>query len=282
MNSVTVWTAPLSTAAFILIGMAIVAVIEVVIPLHARGQWNRRHLGPNLALTLLTFATNVIGNAPLVVLLAWMDAGGHGLLALASLPALPTAAIEIVMLDLGTYLAHTTMHRLPILWRFHSVHHSDPTLDVTTTVRQHPGETFVRYVFLSVFAIGVGVSPATLAIYRAWSALNALFEHANIRLPHRLDRLLALVVVSPNMHKVHHSRSEHLTNTNYGNIFSIFDRMFATFTSPERGLDIVYGLDGLDDTATQTTLGLLALPFRAEKTARLARHRAGHASIDLA
>jgi sterol desaturase/sphingolipid hydroxylase (fatty acid hydroxylase superfamily) len=174
------------------------------------------------------------------------------------------------------------MHRVPILWRIHSVHHSDPTLDVTTTVRQHPGETLLRYVFLSVFAIGVGVSPATLAIYRAWSALNALFEHANIRLPLRLDNLLSLVVVSPNMHKVHHSRMETLTNTNYGNILSIFDRVFATFTSPERGLDIAYGLDGLDDAATQTTLGLLTLPFRAEKPARLARRRAGHASIELA
>jgi sterol desaturase/sphingolipid hydroxylase (fatty acid hydroxylase superfamily) len=263
MSSVMVWTAPFSTVAFILAAMAVVAVIEVAIPLHARGQWNRRHLGPNLVLTLITFATNMIGNAPLVALLAWLEASGRGLLSLASLPALATAAIGITVLDLGTYLAHTTMHRVPLLWRFHSVHHSDPALDVTTTVRQHPGETLVRYVFLSVFAIGVGVSPATLAIYRAWSALNALFEHANIRLPDRLDRLLALVVVSPNMHKVHHSRSQLLTDTNFGNIFSIFDRLFVTFTPAERGRDIVYGLDGFDDEATQTTGGLLALPFRA-------------------
>ena len=76
------------------------------------------------------------------------------LASLPALPALPTAAIGIAVLDLGTYLAHTTMHRVPMLWRFHSVHHSDPALDVTTTVRQHPGETFVRYAFLSAFAIG--------------------------------------------------------------------------------------------------------------------------------
>ena len=117
--------------------------------------------------------------------------------------------------------------------------------------------------FSSALAISVGVSPATFAIYRAWSALNARFEHASIRLPHRLDSLLSLVVVSPNMHKVHHSRTEQLTNTNYGNIFSIFDRLFATLTPAERGLDIVYGLDGFDDARTQTTSGLLALPFRA-------------------
>ena len=282
MNSVTVWTAPLSTAAFILIGMAIVAVIEVVIPLHARGQWNRRHLGPNLALTLLTFATNVIGNAPLVVLLAWMDAADTDCSRWHRFPRYrrprsksscstsgPTSRTRPCTdcRSSGAFTACITPTRR---WT------SPPPFAST---RARPSSATCS---CSVFAIGVGVSPATLAIYRAWSALNALFEHANIRLPHRLDRLLALVVVSPNMHKVHHSRSEHLTNTNYGNIFSIFDRMFATFTSPERGLDIVYGLDGLDDTATQTTLGLLALPFRAEKTARLARHRAGHASIDLA
>jgi sterol desaturase/sphingolipid hydroxylase (fatty acid hydroxylase superfamily) len=247
--------------------MAVIAVIEIAIPLHARGQWNRRHLRSNLALTLITFATNIVGNAPLVATLTWLEASGRGLLSLASLPALPTAVIGIALLDLGTYLAHVTMHRVPFLWRFHSVHHSDPALDVTTTVRQHPGETLVRYGFTGLFAIGVGVSPLTLAIYRALSALNALFEHANIRLPLRLDNLLARVVVSPNMHKVHHSRTDTLTNTNYGNILSLFDRLFATFTPAERGLDIVYGLDGLDDAATQTTLGLLALPFRAQDRA---------------
>lgn len=265
MSSIATWTAPLSTAALILAGMAIIAVIEVAIPLHARGQWNRQHLGSNLTLTLLTFAAIMIGNAPLVALLAWLEASGRGFLSLAALPALPAVAVGIAMLDLGTYLAHVTMHRVPLLWRFHRVHHADPALDVTTSLRQHPGETLVRYGFISVFAVAVGVTPLTLAIYRTWSALSALFEHANIRLPDWLDRIFALVVVSPNMHKVHHSRTPALTDTNFGNIFSMFDRVFATFTSPDRGRDIRYGLDGLDDTATQTTLGLLALPFRAEK-----------------
>lgn len=273
MSSIAIWASPISTAVLILVAMAVIAVIEVAIPLHARGQWNRRHFRSNLTLTLITFATNIIGNAPLVAMLAWLDASGRGLLSLASLPALPTAVIGIALLDLGTYLTHVTLHRVPLLWRFHRVHHSDPALDVTTTVRQHPGETLVRHGFLSLFAIGVGVSPVTLAIYRALSALNALFEHANIRLPLRLDNLLALVVVSPNMHKVHHSRTDTLTNTNYGNILSMFDRLFATFTPAERGIDIVYGLDGLDDAATQTTLGLLALPFRAQRPARATTER---------
>lgn len=271
MIPTTLWVAPLSTAVWILVAMAAVAVIEVAIPLHARGRWNRRHLRPNLALTLITFATNVLLNAPLVVMLAWLESSGRGLLSMLALPALTATAIGIVMLDLAAYLAHTTMHRVGFLWRFHRVHHSDPALDVTTAVRQHPGESLTRYAFMSAFAIGLGVDPATLALYRACSALSALLEHANIRLPRRLDSLLSLVVVSPNMHKVHHSRTETLTNTNYGNILAIFDRLFATFTPAERGLDIVYGLDGFDDASTQTTSGLLALPFRGENPSRVKR-----------
>jgi hypothetical protein len=93
--------------------------------------------------------------------------------------------------------------------------------------------------------------------------LNGLFEHANIRLPLWLDTALSAVVTSPNMHKVHHSRAPAQTDTNYGNIFSVFDRSFGTFTPAAQGVAVVCGLDGFDDAATQTTTGLLALPFRA-------------------
>jgi sterol desaturase/sphingolipid hydroxylase (fatty acid hydroxylase superfamily) len=154
------------------------------------------------------------------------------------------------------------MHKLPALWRYHSVHHSDPAVDVTTTVRQHPGESLIRYAFLGAFAIALGPGPAAFGIYRAWSALNGLFEHANVRMPLWLDWLLSLVTTWPHMHKIHHSRRPEQTDTNYGNIFSLWDRLFATFTPSRQGTDVHYGLDGLDDPAIQTTAGLLALPFR--------------------
>jgi sterol desaturase/sphingolipid hydroxylase (fatty acid hydroxylase superfamily) len=142
------------------------------------------------------------------------------------------------------------------------VHHSDPAVDVTTTIRQHPGEGVIRYVFMAAFAIALGAPPAAFAVYRVWSVVNGLLEHANLRVPRRLDAALALVVTSPNMHKVHHSRVPSETDTNYGNVFSFFDRLFGTFTPTERGERIAYGLEDLDDASSQTTLGLLAMPFR--------------------
>ena len=111
-------------------------------------------------------------------------------------------------------------------------------------------------------AIAVGPSPAAFAVYRLASALNGLLEHANVRAPRWLDRVLSLVTTWPHMHKVHHSRLVAQTDSNYGNLLSIWDRVFGTYTPSSQGTTIVYGLDGYDDLTAQSTAGLLALPFR--------------------
>src|SRR5262249_28384593 len=170
--------------------------------------------------------------------------------------------IMVLVLDFSFYVAHVAMHWLPRFWRYHRVHHSDPAVDVTTSIRQHPGETVIRYAFMGAFAVAIGATPGPFAVYRAWSALNGLVEHANVRVPPWLDDLLSLVTTWPNMHKIHHSRVANETDTNYGNIVSFWDRLFFTFTPARRGTDVVYGLDGFDDPALQTTTGLLAMPFR--------------------
>jgi sterol desaturase/sphingolipid hydroxylase (fatty acid hydroxylase superfamily) len=258
----TAFQTTITTIGGILAAMAVVGLIETAIPLHARGRWNRTHLGPNLALTFITFATNTFLNVALVLALTWLESNGLGLLQTVTLPPLMAATIVVLVLDFSFYVAHVAMHRIPGLWRFHSVHHSDPAVDVTTTIRQHPGESLIRYAFMGAFALALGASPGAFAVYRLCSALNGLLEHANIRVPLWLDSLLSLVTTWPNMHKVHHSRSVNETNTNYGNIFSLFDRLFFTFTPSKHGVSVVYGLHGFDDPATQTTAGLLAIPFR--------------------
>jgi sterol desaturase/sphingolipid hydroxylase (fatty acid hydroxylase superfamily) len=251
-----------STIGGILAAMAAVALVETAIPLRARGRWNAAHLGPNAALTFITFATNLVFNGLLVAALARLDATGAGLLHGLALPPLASVAVVVVVLDFSFYVAHVAMHHVPAFWRIHGVHHSDPAVDVTTTIRQHPGEGVIRYAFLAVFACGLGADPVGFVVYRTWSALNALLEHANIRVPRRLDDALSLVTTWPNMHKVHHSRTPTQTNTNYGNILSVFDRLLGTFTPAREGARVEYGLDGLDDADTQTVGGLLALPFR--------------------
>ncbi|HZR80313.1 MAG TPA: sterol desaturase family protein [Candidatus Binatia bacterium] len=252
----------LGTIAGLLALMAVVALVETIVPLHRRGRVHRRHLAPNLALTFITFATNLVFNLALVAALVRLDADGVGLLNRLALPWPAEAALVLVVLDFSFWVAHRAMHALPLFWRFHRVHHADPEVDVTTTIRQHPGESVIRYVFMAAFALPLGASPAAFAVYRAWSAINGLFEHANVPMPRRLDGLLSAVVTTPNMHKVHHSRAVHETDTNYGNVFAFFDRLFGKFTPSERGLTIAYGLEGFDGAELQTTAGLLALPFR--------------------
>jgi sterol desaturase/sphingolipid hydroxylase (fatty acid hydroxylase superfamily) len=252
----------LPTVGVILAAMAALSLLELAIPLHARGFWSRFHVGPNLALTFLAFATNAFLNAGLFAALLAFDANGYGLLPALALPPLASGALAVVVLDFSFYVAHRAMHAVPALWRFHSVHHSDPVVDVTTTIRQHPGESLIRYAFMAACALGLGVPPAAFAVYQAASALNGLLEHANLRAPLWLDRALSLVTTWPHMHKIHHSRDEREAATNYGNLFSFFDRALSTFTPSSRGTAVAYGVPGLDDPATQTTAGLLALPFR--------------------
>jgi sterol desaturase/sphingolipid hydroxylase (fatty acid hydroxylase superfamily) len=242
--------------------MALVAGLETVVPLRARGRWNTAHLAPNLTLTLITLSTSALFNSLLVAALIDLEAKDFGLLRLLALSPVAHTVAVLLILDLSFYFAHVAMHKVPVFWRFHAVHHSDPAVDVTTTVRQHPVEAVIRYVFMAAFAIAIGAGPVAFAVYRITSALNALPEHANVQVPVWLDRLLASFTTWPNVHKLHHSRSAQETDTNYGNLFSFWDRIFRTFTAPKPGEYVRYGLDGFDESAKQTTLALLVDPFR--------------------
>jgi sterol desaturase/sphingolipid hydroxylase (fatty acid hydroxylase superfamily) len=269
----------LTSTAWILAAMALVAAIETWLPLEARARARRAHLVSNLSLTGTTFAVNALLSAALVTALARLELRDLGLLRGLALPTFASLPCAIVALDFATWLAHTSMHRVPLFWRFHRVHHADPLVDVTTSFRQHPGETVVRALFLAAFAVPLGVGPAAFALYRALSAVNALLEHANLRMPRRLDSALSLLVVTPNAHKVHHSRRTDETDTNFGNLLSGFDRAAGVFTPSERGLAIEYGLDGFDDPARQTFTALLREPFRtADRESRAAPLRARRAA----
>ena len=251
----------LHSLAWIAAAMVALAALEAVLPLRARGPRGRAHIGPNLALTSITFAANALLNLALVVALERAQSAHFGMIPMLALPAAWSTAFAVIGFDLAWYATHVSMHHSALLWRFHRVHHSDPVVDVTTAIRQHPGETAIRYAYYATFGLALGAAPAAFAIYRLWSALHGLFEHANIRLPLALDSALSWVVASPNMHKVHHSRAPQWTNSNYGNIMALFDRAFGTFTPARRGVDVDYGLDGFDHPALQSTAGLLALPF---------------------
>ena len=253
----------LGTIGAILALMAVLALVEAAIPLHRRGPSHRAHVGPNLSLTSITFATNFFLNGALLLLLVWLDRIGFGLLRWTSLAPVAAGVVAVVALDFSYYLAHVAMHKVPALWRVHRVHHSDPVLDVTTTIRQHPVEGLYRYAVMAAAGTVLGVGLGAFTVYRIVSVLVGLLEHANVRVPRRLDAALALVTTFPNMHKVHHSRDQLETDSNYGNIFSWFDRLCGTYTPSQRGESVDCGLDGHDDAELQSTTGLLTLPLRS-------------------
>lgn len=242
--------------------MGLVAFLEVWLPLRAS---NRRSRAVNLGLAGLFLALNLLMTAPLLLAAGWMSSRQLGLLPLLKLDAVSVLVVSIVLLDLGAYLVHVLMHKLPWMWRFHRVHHSDSMVDVTTAFRQHPLETLARFAFTALPALpalALGVPPVAIALYRTLSGLAAIVEHANVRLHEPLDRLLTLVIVGPRLHKLHHSTMPAETDSNYGNIFSIFDRLFRTFTPAERALAVTYGLEGYGDPSRQRFAALIAEPFR--------------------
>lgn len=246
----------LSTALLVtLIGIA--TVIEAIVPFasaHRPAVRLRANLGLLAIFLLLTLALN-IGS---LLLLASLQTRTHWLVG--ALPPVWGIVVSIVLLDFFTWLAHWSMHKTPRLWRAHRIHHSDTHVDATTAFRQHPVETMIRFAFTIGPALLFGVPAAALAIYRLISAVNAVLEHSNIRVWQPLDGWLSAIFVTPNTHKVHHSRQRGETDSNYGNILTIYDRIFGTFTPSARAAQVRYGLD---EHAEDLALGrLLQLGFR--------------------
>lgn len=241
--------------------LALVLAIEAIIPLYKRNVWNRRHLLPNFGMAALAFALGTVLNIALLTGLLWLQEAHLGFFNMVPpvSPVLEFVAVLLV-LDFAWYLTHRSMHIVPSFWRFHAVHHSDLVVDVTTTYRQHPVEGLIRYAFLATFAFAVGASPAAFAFYRLWSVFMGQAEHANVRLPQWLDTAISYVTMSPIMHKVHHSRDRRFTDTNYSQIFSMWDRLFGTCTPAKFGRDIDFGLNGCDSEHDQSFVGLIMLP----------------------
>lgn len=225
--------------------------LESLVPLYRFRDRRLQRALPNLGLTLLLLLTNLA----LSFGTAWVAslAPSH------RLPVWLHILLGVAALDFCAYVAHVLLHKTPLAWRFHRVHHSEEEVDVTTAFRQHPGETVWRVLWQLPAIVLFGLPLWIVVVYLTISAVNAQLEHANIRLPESLDRFLRLLVVTPNMHKVHHSCRQQETDSNYANIFSLWDRLFGTYTSRVDFGTLRYGLD---DTEGATRLrGLLAMPF---------------------
>ncbi len=180
----------------------------------------------------LTFA--VLAPLSAVIAAYWANRNGYGLLNVFSPPWWASAAVTVLGRSFAGYIVHLAMHKTPLLWRVHRVHHSDAFLDVSTAFRSHPLEVFLLVTFTVLTAIALGMDPVVLAAYELLEATVHVATHANFRLPERLDRALRWLIVTPNMHSLHHSAWHMETDSNYGSVFSIWDRLFSTYSAAPR------------------------------------------------
>ena len=235
--------------------------LESIVPLYRYQNSRVRHALPNVALTLILVLTNVALSFSSAYLAGVTVRHGVGLFFLVGISGWSQAVFGVVALDLFAYLAHVLLHKSWLGWQFHRVHHSESAVDVTTTFRQHPGETVWRILWQLAAVFVFGIPLWVVIVYLILSSLNAQMEHANIKMNSSLDRFLRMMIVTPHMHKVHHSRDQRETDSNYSNIFSFWDRLFGTYTAEIDFQKLRYGLDGFDSKERQTLGALLKMPF---------------------
>ena len=192
----------------------------------------------------------------------WAETRQFGLLRQFVLPDWAGFVLAILLLDFWTYWWHRISHVVPFLWRFHRTHHSDPAMDASTGVRFHTGEILLSWLLRIVVIPLAGVSLVQLAAYEAVLLPIVLFQHSNLRLPRWLDFGLLALVVTPAMHRVHHSHLVTETNSNYGSLLPWWDWLFGSLRLRSDVENIVFGLDEFQDEQWHTMGGLLRTPLR--------------------
>jgi sterol desaturase/sphingolipid hydroxylase (fatty acid hydroxylase superfamily) len=198
---------------------------------------------------------------------AGAEAAGVGLLRWVPLPAPAAAVAGFVLLDWSIYVWHRLNHRVPWLWRFHVVHHTDLDLDVSTAFRFHAGELLLSVGWRTLVIIALGPTPGLLVIYEVVTQSATAFHHSNWRLPPRLERRLGLVVVTPSMHGIHHSVVETETNANWSVIFAVWDRLHRTWRGEPSNERLTIGLPAWREPRELGAGSLLAMPFRRQRPA---------------
>ena len=244
-------------------GLAAFFVWETLAPYAAQ-----RNRGLHAARNLTMAAVNavVVGlccAGATIVVAEWTASRQWGLLSLSGLSQAWGFVGGFLLLDLWTYWWHRANHRSALLWRFHRMHHSDPSMDVSTALRFHGGELLLSAALrLPLIAI-LGLSLPVVAAYSASVIVVTEFHHANIGLRDGYDRALRFFIVSPNMHKVHHSRVRRETDSNYATVFSCWDRLFGSYRERQDYRAIRFGLDHFDAERFQTVKGLALTPFHS-------------------
>ena len=235
---------PMQRMAFIVGGLLLFWIIEGAIPLipliYKKNKL--RHAGVNFGFTILQVIIHTLLAIFIVKLSDWCKAEDFGLIYWMNAGTWGAIIISVIALDFSNWLGHWAMHKVKPFWRFHLIHHTDTNVDVTTGLRNHPGDSILRGIFFILLIFVSGAPIYGVMIYETLLVFVTAFIHANINLPGWLDSSLSYILVSPNMHKVHHHWKQPYTDSNYGGVFSIWDRLFGTFKKLDKK-ELKYGLD---------------------------------------
>lgn len=206
----------------------------------------------------LWFAASVWADEYRFGLMHWLQDG-------VGLPVWAHALGALLLFDAWSYAWHRINHEIPFFWRFHRVHHSDPQMDVTTANRFHIGEIFFSSLFRIPLIALFGIYLWELVLYETLMFAVVQFHHSDVEIPEKVDRVIRAVIVSPNMHRVHHSRWQPETDSNYSSLFSFWDRLARTFRLNPNPREIELGLEGFDREKNQTLGGMLKTPVEKQR-----------------
>ena len=254
---------PAERMAILVCGLLFFWILEGAIPLvslHYK-KTKLRHAGVNFIFTALHLVIHTLLAILIIMLSDWCLHQQFGFVYWFNSGILLSIVIGVLALDFSSWLVHLVMHKNKFLWRFHLIHHSDTNVDVTTGLRHHPGDSLLRGLFFILLIFISGAPVYSVMIYQTLVVLSTAFTHANIRLPQKVDKAISYFLISPNMHKVHHHWKQPFTDSNYGAVFSIWDRLLGTFKKMDIK-DIRYGLDRYyPGEKDEDLISLLKKPF---------------------
>lgn len=244
---------------------AAMALLELLAPRRQQAVTRARRWPSNLGIVALnTLLVRLAFPTTAVVLAALGEAKGWGLFNTIGLPVWAAVVLGVILLDLAIYLQHVLVHAVPALWRLHRMHHADLEFDVTTGARFHPIEILLSMVLKLMVIAALGPPAVAVLMFEVLLNATAMFNHSNVRIPAGLDRVLRLIVVTPDMHRIHHSIVPKETNSNFGFNLPWWDRLFGTYRAePAAGqVGMTIGVEQFRDASEQRLDRMLTQPFR--------------------
>lgn len=255
---------PSSHRTMILVGgLVLFSLIESAVPLMSLKYERLKHALVNIFFTLTTIIVNFFLAFILVKSSDWAVANSFGILQWIPMGTVVFLIVGLLLMDfLGAWLPHWVEHHVVWMWKFHVVHHTDQHVDTTTANRHHPGESVIRFSFAILATLILGAPMWLVFLYQSMSVVLSQFNHANIVLPSWLDKTLLTVFCTPNMHRVHHHYRMPYSDTNYGNIFSFWDRIFQTYARVDN-TKLKYGVDTYySPEDANSVMQMLKIPFQ--------------------